>query len=85
MSAECLESVHFLPQPALVFVFGPAPSLWLPCLQPHIVLSSPLQATIELPGIKGVWSLRATSMDVHDKYLVLTFVGETRLLAINQV
>lgn len=24
-------------------------------------------------------------MDIHDKYLVLTFVGETRLLAINQV
>uniref|UniRef100_A0A7S3QK85 DNA damage-binding protein 1 n=1 Tax=Dunaliella tertiolecta TaxID=3047 RepID=A0A7S3QK85_DUNTE len=42
------------------------------------------QATIELDGIKGVWSLRQTSMDVHDKYLVLSFVGETRLLAINQ-
>ncbi|KAF5831460.1 mono-functional DNA-alkylating methyl methanesulfonate N-term-domain-containing protein [Dunaliella salina] len=42
------------------------------------------QATIELEGIKGVWSLRQTSMDVHDKYLVLSFVGETRLLAINQ-
>jgi len=34
---------------------------------------------------QGVWSLRQTSMDVHDKYLVLSFVGETRLLAINQV
>uniref|UniRef100_A0A7S0WJG8 DNA damage-binding protein 1 n=1 Tax=Chlamydomonas leiostraca TaxID=1034604 RepID=A0A7S0WJG8_9CHLO len=42
------------------------------------------QATIELPGIKGVWSLRPTSMDAHDKYLVLSFVGETRLLAINE-
>jgi hypothetical protein len=35
--------------------------------------------------LQGVWSLRQTSMDAYDKYLVLTFVGETRLLAINQV
>jgi DNA damage-binding protein 1 len=35
--------------------------------------------------MQGVWSLRQTGMDVYDKYLVLTFVGETRLLAINQV
>lgn len=42
------------------------------------------QAAIELPGIKGVWSLRATYMDVYDTYLILTFVGETRLLGLNQ-
>ena len=35
--------------------------------------------------IQGVWNLRQTTMDVHDKYLVLSFVGETRLLAINEV
>ena len=34
-------------------------------------------------GIKGIWSLRASSSDEHDKYLVLTFVGETRVLAIS--
>ena len=34
-------------------------------------------------GIKGIWSLRASSSDEHDRYLVLTFVGETRVLAIS--
>ena len=29
------------------------------------------QATVELPGIKGVWSLRAGSADVYDQYLLL--------------
>jgi Mono-functional DNA-alkylating methyl methanesulfonate N-term len=33
-------------------------------------------------GIKGIWSLKASSMDAFDTYLVLTFVGETRVLAI---
>eukprot|EP00891_Asterochloris_glomerata_P001303 jgi/Astpho2/1303/fgenesh1_pm.00024_%23_4_t len=41
------------------------------------------QASVELPGIKGIWSLRASSSDEYDKYLVLTFVGETRVLAIS--
>ncbi|EFJ48849.1 UV-damaged DNA binding complex subunit 1 protein, partial [Volvox carteri f. nagariensis] len=41
------------------------------------------QATVELPGIKGVWSLRSHYDDEYDKYLLLTFVGETRLLALN--
>ncbi|GIL77367.1 hypothetical protein Vretimale_2808 [Volvox reticuliferus] len=41
------------------------------------------QATVELPGIKGVWSLRSHYGDEYDKYLLLTFVGETRLLALN--
>lgn len=39
-------------------------------------------ASIELQGIKGVWSLRSSWMDAYDKYLVLSFVGETRVLAI---
>ena len=41
------------------------------------------QATVELPGIKGMWALRATHMDAFDTYLVISFVGETRILAIN--
>ena len=42
------------------------------------------QASVELPGIKGMWNLRATAMDAFDKYLMLSFVGETRILAINE-
>lgn len=42
------------------------------------------QATVELPGIKGIWSLRSTYMDAFDTYLVLTFIGETRILGLNQ-
>ena len=34
-------------------------------------------------GMRGIWSLKATSMDAFDTFLVLTFVGETRILAIN--
>ncbi|WIA28317.1 hypothetical protein OEZ86_010868 [Tetradesmus obliquus] len=41
-------------------------------------------AAMELPGIKGVWSLRASWMDAFDSHLVLSFVGETRLLAISE-
>lgn len=42
------------------------------------------QATIDLPGIRGLWSLKARSDHTHDSFLILTFVGETRLLAINE-
>jgi DNA damage-binding protein 1 len=41
------------------------------------------QALVELPGIKGMWSLRKTYMDAHDTFLVLTFAGETRVLGMN--
>lgn len=41
------------------------------------------QALVELPGIKGMWSLRRTYMDAHDTFLVLTFAGETRVLGMN--
>lgn len=41
------------------------------------------QATVELPGIKGMWSLRSGSQEVHDQYLLVTFICETRILAIN--
>lgn len=40
------------------------------------------QAASELPGIKGIWALRASSDSEHDKYIVLSFVGETRVLSI---
>jgi len=48
-------------------------------------------ATIELPGMKGIWSMKGlaentmgegTEHEVYDKYLVVTFVAETRVLAI---
>ncbi|GBG61192.1 hypothetical protein CBR_g19725 [Chara braunii] len=41
------------------------------------------QATVDVPGIKGMWSLRASSMDVYDTFLVVTFISETRILAMN--
>ena len=34
-------------------------------------------------GIKGIWNLRKASNDSFDTYLVLAFVGETRILEIN--
>lgn len=34
-------------------------------------------------GIKGIWNLRKASSDTYDTYLVLAFVGETRILEIN--
>ena len=41
------------------------------------------QAAVELPGLKGIWSLRAKSADAHDTFLVVTFISETRVLAIS--
>ena len=41
------------------------------------------QATVELPGVKGCWSLRTGDAAVSDTYLVMSFIGETRILAIN--
>jgi DNA damage-binding protein 1 len=41
------------------------------------------QATVELGGIRGLWSLRPSTSDAFDSFMVLTFVGETRLLAMN--
>jgi len=40
------------------------------------------QAQVDLPSIKGMWSLRPNCETPHDKYLVVSFVGETRILAI---
>ncbi|KAF1772263.1 HAD-like domain [Phytophthora cactorum] len=40
------------------------------------------QASAELPGIKGMWSLRETFSAEYDKYLVQSYVSEIRILAI---
>lgn len=42
------------------------------------------QAAVELPGIKGIWNLQKSSSDSYDTYLVLAFVGETRILEISE-
>jgi DNA damage-binding protein 1 len=41
------------------------------------------QASAELQGIKGIWSLRALSTDKFDTFLVVSFISETRILAMN--
>jgi DNA damage-binding protein 1 len=38
-------------------------------------------ATVELSGIKGVWSIEPPKGGKYEKYLVVAFVGETRVLA----
>lgn len=40
-------------------------------------------ATIELSGVKGIWSLRGSSSAALDKFLAVSFVNETRFLAIS--
>jgi DNA damage-binding protein 1 len=40
------------------------------------------QASLEIPGIKGLWSLRMSETTEFDKFLIQSFVGETRILAI---
>ncbi|XP_014287545.1 DNA damage-binding protein 1 [Halyomorpha halys] len=41
------------------------------------------QATIELPGIKGIWALKVRSPSGLDNTIVLSFVGHTRVLSLN--
>ena len=38
------------------------------------------QASVDLPGIKGMWNLRANFNDTLDTYLVQSYLGETRIL-----
>ena len=40
------------------------------------------QASVEIEGIKGIWSLRSDD-PIHDKYLVQSFIGETRVFAMH--
>lgn len=35
-----------------------------------------------MSGIKGTWSLRPSERSAFDKYLVQSFIGETRILCI---
>ncbi|XP_060203147.1 DNA damage-binding protein 1 isoform X1 [Lycium barbarum] len=41
------------------------------------------QASVELQGIKGMWSLRSATDDLYDTFLVVSFISETRVLAMN--
>ena len=40
------------------------------------------KAEVEIPGLRGIWNLRASFHDEFDKYLVQSFINETRILAI---
>lgn len=40
-------------------------------------------ASIDLPGIKGMWALRVATSEKVDNTLVLAFVGQTRVLTLN--
>lgn len=39
------------------------------------------QANVDLPGIKGLWSLKPNSSARYDQYIVFALVGETRILS----
>ncbi|KAK1277911.1 DNA damage-binding protein 1 [Acorus gramineus] len=41
------------------------------------------QASVELQGIKALWSLRSSTDDIYDTFLVVCFINETRILAMN--
>lgn len=41
------------------------------------------QATVEMEGIRDAWSLRSGTNSLFDKYLVQSFTGQTRILAID--
>ncbi|XP_044976248.1 DNA damage-binding protein 1-like isoform X2 [Hordeum vulgare subsp. vulgare] len=42
------------------------------------------QASLQLHGMKGLWSLKCSSNDPYDTFLVVTFINKTRFLAINK-
>ncbi|CAH8385815.1 unnamed protein product [Eruca vesicaria subsp. sativa] len=41
------------------------------------------QASVELEGIKGMWSLKSSVDEAFDTFLVVSFISETRILAMN--
>ncbi|TXG48061.1 hypothetical protein EZV62_027355 [Acer yangbiense] len=41
------------------------------------------QASVKLQGINGMWSLRSSTVDLFDTFLVVSFIRETRILAMN--
>ncbi|XP_071684353.1 DNA damage-binding protein 1 isoform X2 [Lolium perenne] len=47
-----------------------------------IVITS--QASVQLQGIKGLWSLKTSLNDQYDTFLVVTFINETHFLAMNK-
>jgi hypothetical protein len=51
--------------------------------EPKSKCLSLLQASAELQGMKGMWSLRASSQEAFDTFLVVSFISETRILAMN--
>jgi len=69
---RCYSTVH-LPSPVSPEVLTSSPG----------VCDGPMQTTVELLGIKGMWSLRRSTAGAHDAYLVVTFIRETRILGIN--
>ncbi|KAI3495498.1 hypothetical protein L1887_37839 [Cichorium endivia] len=40
-------------------------------------------ASVVVQGITGMWSLRSATDDIYDKFLVVSFISETRILAMN--
>lgn len=42
------------------------------------------QASIDLPGIKGIWALTLNNTSNYHDTLVLSFVGQTRVLTLNE-
>lgn len=40
------------------------------------------QAVVDLPGIRGLWSLKPSSSSQHDKYLLQSYASETRVFVI---
>lgn len=40
------------------------------------------QANIELPGIKGIWSLKKDYNSNFEKYIILAFIQETRIMTV---
>ena len=42
------------------------------------------QASVQLQGIKGLWSLKSLLDDPYDTFLVVTFINETCFLAMNK-
>jgi DNA damage-binding protein 1 len=43
-----------------------------------------IQASVQLQGIKGLWSLKTSLNDQYDTFLVVTFINETHFLAMNK-
>lgn len=47
------------------------------------VNSAGLQGSLEIEGIVGLWSLKSSIGEALDTFLVVSFISETRILAMN--